>query len=722
MNKASYKIAFSISILFLCLTACFQGTEGSSPTQYIDSLKTRSERLAMELQTDSLKETAGKYLKATLPYSRDYFKAYQFQLLAEFNAKNYDKVIAGLNRAKSMPRNTDYTDIICHYQYTRARSLQYSGRTNEAIDAFKKCLIYDSDNEEERETIRTITLNSLLQLMNTHLATGKADECVAYLDSLKNNPSPLIKEYCYRDVCSLLAYSLYYTDNTEQAEKQMEEALNTTLYEPTPERFFRDYSYAAAIYYGNSLKQEQAIEYCKKAIEAAEAYKYNIGIQWTTALLGKIYHKMGKIDDAVDLYTSSATVAQEKKDWKGVANAYNSLADLYIYWERYNQANEYATASLNNNLKQINKDATLCGEAYLMKGIVMSKMGVSDSAIYYWEKADSCFSKMPYTAGTINVDKQMGAFLVESGTSESLQEGIDRLQRVLKSTAWYDRAPSYLQLAKGLIKQNKTNAGEAMLDSMYSVLNSSQSPFYLEDAYRFALQHYLEKNDAANIKRYANAYLTENQRRFDAHVTKKVTDAMIEYQTEKKEQELLLKNAELSRKELTVQLYIAVSVCLLILLLSGYGWYIYKQRLHKIRHQLAEQRCEKLIEDIHSANQHSQKVESLLSELLTSKNSRLEITSVTPELYRKGGENKFRERFMQLHPTFLLRLKERVPGVTPSEEVLCMLIVLGQTTEQMTEILCIARSSVNMTRHRLRKKMNLSKEESLEDIIKELQK
>ena len=49
-----------------------------------------------------------------------------------------------------------------------------------------------------------------------------------------------------------------------------------------------------------------------------------------------------------------------------------------------------------------------------------------------------------------------------------------------------------------------------------------------------------------------------------------------------------------------------------------------------------------------------------------------------------------------------------------------MLIVLVQTTDQMADILCIARNSVNMARHRLRQKMKLNKEESLEDIIHNL--
>jgi hypothetical protein len=51
-----------------------------------------------------------------------------------------------------------------------------------------------------------------------------------------------------------------------------------------------------------------------------------------------------------------------------------------------------------------------------------------------------------------------------------------------------------------------------------------------------------------------------------------------------------------------------------------------------------------------------------------------------------------------------------------------MLIALDQSPEQMVDIMCIARSSLNMDRHRLRQKMGLERGESLEDFIKSLLK
>ena len=718
MKKPSFLYLIYLLITGIYFTSCTRRSDIDLTIQMQDSLRNICERMAMELQTDSLRNNAAEYLKVTQPYSRDYFKALQFQILADFNERNYDKVLENIHRTTLHPKFSDYEDINCHYEFTRARCYQYSGKFDQAIESFKNCLKFDSETDSLRESIRVITLNAMLQMMNTYINSGKADESAAYFTFLKDHPTPIINDYCQRDVRSLLAYSYYCIDSIPQAERYIEEALNMSMYEASPARKFRDYSYAAAIFYGNAQRHEEVVEWCHHAIDAAEEYEYTIGTTWTKALLGRIYYKMGHLDDALELYTKSAVAARSSGDFKGEANAYNSLANLYLYWEQYPHANEYATIALNNNLNQPNRDMTLCGESYVMKGLVMSKMGVADSSIYYWNKADSCFADLSYASGSINVDKHLGAFYVDQEDNKNLQEGIDRLRRVLRSSAWYDRAPSYFLLAKGLIRQNKAVAGEAMLDSMYHILNSSSSPLFVDEANKYALQHYLDKNDQQNIQRYAKLYLQETESKLNDVVAKKVTEAMIEYQTERKEQQLLLTQAELEQQELRVKLYILILICLFAVLCSFLIWSFHKRRYYHLRHQLVEQRCQNLLKNMEVVTQRSRETESQLSELLSNKESRMEIASVAPALYRQSGETKFRERFSQLHPTFLPKLKERVPNITHSEEVLCMLIVLDQTTEQMIDILCIARSSVNMARHRLRKKMELNKEDSLEDVIK----
>lgn len=712
----------SIGIL-LCLTcsSCERTGTRKASTRQQDSLLAECDRFLMELESDSLRMTAQAYMNTTAPHSREYFKGYQYFLNADFNARDYEEVLEKLDKAERMPHFADYPDIGCSYQYTRARALQYSRHFEEAIAAFKKCLSFDSPQDSVRERIREVTIEALMQLMNTYQSNGQPDSCAEYFSQLAKQPTPLLEKYAMRDVYSFLGYSLSRTRRTDEAKEVMKQTLSMPLYRPTPERRFRDYAYAASALYGDLKEQDLVIEWCNQALKAAEEYEYTAGVQWVTAMLGDIYQRTGKTEEALELYQHSIRLARKRGDLAGEANAYQSLTNLYLYWNLHEQANEYATLALQLQQQKGGENPDFLVAAYRTKGFVMYKMNRPDSALYYWHQGETYCAGLPYTSGQIDIDRQIGILLVDSCSGDSLRQGIERLRRVVSgATNSAGLSITYYQLAKGYLKQGHVQAGEAMLDSMYRSLNSGRKPVYLGGAYRFALKHYLQKRDLRNIERYAAAYLDEAEFRFNDDISHKVTEAMIAYQTEKKEQQLQRAKAELAVKELRLHFHVLLSVTLLIVLGTFSIWFFYKRRYNRIKLRLVEERLSVVLDNLEKANNRSRAAEEQLSHLLTDTESRQEIAALTPASYRKDGESKFRRRFEQLYPTFLPRLRQRVPDIGQREEILCMLIALGETTEQIVDILCIARTSVNTARYRLRRKLGLEKTESLEDTIREL--
>lgn len=81
--------------------------------------------------------------------------------------------------------------------------------------------------------------------------------------------------------------------------------------------------------------------------------------------------------------------------------------------------------------------------------------------------------------------------------------------------------------------------------------------------------------------------------------------------------------------------------------------------------------------------------------------------SLQPHLLTDTEEEQFRDSFNSLYPTALHRLRTACPKVTRSDELMCMLIVLKQTNEEIARALGISRPSVLQTRYRLRCKLNL---------------
>ena len=91
---------------------------------------------------------------------------------------------------------------------------------------------------------------------------------------------------------------------------------------------------------------------------------------------------------------------------------------------------------------------------------------------------------------------------------------------------------------------------------------------------------------------------------------------------------------------------------------------------------------------------------------------------LNPSLLSGEQELQFRQSFAALYPRYLPGLRGRCPELTKSDELLCMLIYLNQNTDEIALALGISRASVNSARSRIRKKLGLKKEDSLEEALR----
>ena len=91
-----------------------------------------------------------------------------------------------------------------------------------------------------------------------------------------------------------------------------------------------------------------------------------------------------------------------------------------------------------------------------------------------------------------------------------------------------------------------------------------------------------------------------------------------------------------------------------------------------------------------------------------------------PAFFVANGRQQFRKAFIKSYPSFIYLIRKAIPQITAGEELLCMLIHLNQSTDDIVAILGISRKSVNQARYRLRLKINLPTHFSLEKYIRRL--
>ena len=91
----------------------------------------------------------------------------------------------------------------------------------------------------------------------------------------------------------------------------------------------------------------------------------------------------------------------------------------------------------------------------------------------------------------------------------------------------------------------------------------------------------------------------------------------------------------------------------------------------------------------------------------------------------KDADNKsewktFELHFEQVHEEFIRRLKDRFPDLTSRELRLCVYLKMNLSSKEIANLMNISPRGVEISRYRVRKKMNLERNEGLSEILMEV--
>ena len=596
--------------------------------------------------------------------------------------------------------------------FRQARELQRGGKYEEAIVAFKDYLSQPMPRNDLSNEQMVMYTDALVQLMNTFQSKGEPEACITALQEVFKT-SPILQKNYLRDYYSVMGYALSRTENMKEAEETMLKAFTIPLHRATPERYFRDYAYAAAVFYSNPNYQMEVIDWCQGALVQAELCKNTSGKQWVMAMLGSLYKRNGLIDKALEFFQQSKEEAQTRNDELGVLNSLHALVDLFLYWDVPEYANLYASEAIQMVGNRGMDNPMVSAQSYISKGRALQQLGEADSVPFYAEKARKLCQSLPYNSGMVDVNLLYGTFLSERG-GDSLQVGIQELQQVARQGTMVNRAKAYHQLAQTYLKNEKNNMAEVMLDSMYTLLNQYDSPIYIHLDYQPLLDHYLKSKNQHKVEKYVRMMLQEQQAFKEKKLNFNLIEAIVDLQAEQQKQELRIVQLGQANQRLWFLIAIVLSVIIIAVIVS---LLLYQKKQHKLQMKQADDKFALLVQKLNQSNTEKERIAQEICELLNDKDKRQELETLTPSMLQKSGESKFRQCFELLYPLFLPRLREKVPSITRREELLSMLIVLKQDNKEIAELLAIAPRSVLMLRHRFRQKIGMTTDNSLENFI-----
>jgi tetratricopeptide (TPR) repeat protein len=587
--------------------------------------------------------------------------------------------------------------------FKEGRAFQRAGNFDEAISAYKEYLTQSFDKNAMTDERLAFYTDALVQLMNTYQSKGEPEQCISALEDIFKL-CPILQNECLRDYYSVLGYALSRTENMGIAEETTLKALTLPLHRATPERYFRDYAYAAAVFYSNPEYHKEVIGWCKEALVQAQSCKNTSGQQWVMSMLGSLYKRIGDLNGALELFQSSIEESLSKNDNLGVVNSLCSLVDLFLYWNIPEYANIYASNAIAVEQKMTQENPMVSAQVYINKGRALHQLGDIDSISFYLSRAREYCEKLPYNSGMVDVDLLSGICKTEIG-GESLTSGMEELLQVTAKGTAANRAKAYHQLAQTYLRNEQKKQAGVALDSLYIILNHNEIPLQiLHLDYESIVEFYRQKGNQARVDEFVEMMLQEQKAFKEKSLNYNLVESIINLQTENTSTEQLSVQDKQDNTLIWILIGIAIAAAVAIIVLFFF------QR----------KKQGSLVEKLNRANDEKEKIVQEVKEFLTDKDNRQEMETLTPYVLKESGETKFRQHFELLYPLFLPHLREKVPNITRREELLSMLIVLKQDNKKIAELLSIEPRSVLMLRHRFRQKIGISTEYSLETFIEDL--
>lgn len=339
----------------------------------------------------------------------------------------------------------------------------------------------------------------------------------------------------------------------------------------------------AILVQNSSIKTDSLLLMFENTFAVAEELNYQRGMGEALKNIATVYGYDGKLDKRLEYALKAIRIFEENDLKPQAANLYGEIG-YGMKREDIDKAQYYMNKGIK--MAEVGNYLEVLDRTYNNYGVIKEMKGQLDSAQYFYEKGLKIVQERNYTEG--------------------LPYSYSNLAGVFGQQGKYDLAREYFGKAKSIreeindrkgIAENLTQIGEVYLAEgkpKEAISNFKQSlPLAISEEYRFLTQYtYQQLSEAYKQLRQTDSALHYFER-YSAYkdsinsldVTKRMAELSVEYETEKKENEILQQRAELAEKDLEVRrknilIYGSLGLAALLGLL---GYLIYSRQKLKNR-------------------------------------------------------------------------------------------------------------------------------------------
>lgn len=458
-------------------------------------------------------------------------------------------------------------------------------------------------------------------------------------------------------------------------------------------------------------------------------------------ILGNINLAQNKYIEALELYQSCLDISKENDFKPLLPHLYNNLGNLYLQIEDYDdaQANYLEAQVLFKEMGDAYTAAIVLSNISNIKSI----LGNSEDAISGYLDVIRVFSINENWADIARAYNLISQIYFDKEQYKKSEEYLELALNMLKNTKSDHDGPLSIYQADIFTTAAKLSFNDARFEEAkkyaWDGLKLASSNSYKETIYENAriLSMIYDKTgqiDSALV--YTKIYIKNNEEFQNENDLKRITQLKMQYEFDEilraREIDKFSREAAYKRKELIfigISIFTILAVVILILLYINQKAKTLKATL---RHENLELEKEKLSRDI------DYKKKELASNMMYLIEKNEFITSMARKLVeikptaKKDNQNilqqiinelklnssskiwdEFELRFKEVHSDFYDALSEAFPDLTPNEIKICAFLRLNMSTKEISSITHQSVKSINMARFRLRKKINMDREENL---------
>ena len=512
-----------------------------------------------------------------------------------------------------------------------------------------------------------------------------------------------------------------------------------------------------ASYFRDQSQQPNAIEILSTTTEALESKECDKKILLTLYLpLGAAFEEVGMWSTAMDYYHKALTIAQESDMKAHIARIYNNIAVAY-YRIDPNAAIEYLNKSLEiNKILESNRELYLnynnLAAAYMRLEAYDKALENALRAMHYInkEKNADMYYFMQCNIGSLYTQK--GNYNLAISYLEDAREHFEQSGNIA------EQITVNILLAEAHEKAGNIAISNQLINRIDNDMIDKINNAELESNVRTTLAE-LYKEKKLYKKAYENLEIASVLKDSLQHANDELKVKNLEkiYINEQKIRESAITINELELKKLRSDRQIIIVVIALLILSITLIFFIIRSRMKdkliKTNAILSEQ--EKILRDKEMELQHikeqelkqaidqknrelssyalsytkdneflanlSEELKNLLLEINPrDKEHREHIRNILTQLkqhYSTDNWQEFRYYFEQVHPSFYDRLDEISSGMTQRQKRLCAMLYIGLSTKEISSITFREVRSIESARNRLRKKLNIPEEETIQEFL-----